>query len=126
MCSIPASTQATIITMLSNGKSYSHIHAATGISKSTISKVCSQFLPTLTHTSGGHPQKLTPANIHHACYLIVSGKAETAVDVTKALNAVRDTPVSAESTRRGMKKGGMRAVVKKKPSLFQRHKKARL
>jgi len=105
--------------MLSNGKSYSQIHAATGISRTSISRICSQVLPTLSHASGGHPRKLTPADIHHACYLISSGKAETATDVTKASNTVLGLPVSAQTTRRGIRKGGMKAAVKKKmPALF--------
>src|SRR3954467_3246828 len=57
----------------------------------------------------------------------MSGKAETAVEVARTLWDVINQPVSAETTRRYLKKAGMKAVVKKKkPLLSARHKKARL
>jgi Transposase/DDE superfamily endonuclease len=49
------------------------------------------------------------------------------VDVTKALQDVINQPLSVETTRRYLKKAGMKAVVKKKkPLLTARHKKERM
>jgi len=47
-----------------------------------------------------------------------SGKADTAVGVTKALQNVINQPLSAETTRRYLKKAGVKAVVKKKKLLL--------
>lgn len=127
MHSIPSSTKADILSLLQNGCSYSQIHHATGVSRPTISRICSKHLPHLSHTPGGRPQKLSPTNLHYAQRLITTGKADTAPDVVKHLAKVTSSTVSAQSMRRYLRKLGMKAVVKaKKPLLTQRHKKARL
>src|SRR5258708_18594017 len=43
------------------------------------------FVFTPPKGKGGHPSKLTPTAIHHAICIISTGKADTAVDVTKSL-----------------------------------------
>ena len=75
---------------------------------------------------GGRPSKLSARNIQHAIHLL-SGKAETAVDVTRALQDVVDGSLSVDTTRRHLKKAGMKAVVKKKkPLLTAKHRRERL
>ena len=67
---------------------------------------------------------MTDRNVQHAICLISSGRAETAVEVTRALCDVVNGPVSPETTRRYLKKAGMKAVVKKKkPLLTAKHRK---
>lgn len=59
--------------------------------------------------------------------LISTGKAENAVQVTKALQDITNESLSAQTTRQHLKKAGMKAVVKRKrPFLSQCDRKARL
>jgi hypothetical protein len=78
-------------------------------------------------SAGGRPAKLSDRNVQHAIRLIHTGKAETAVEVTKSLQDIINVPLSAETTRRHLKKAGMKAVVKtQKPYLKAKHRKDRL
>jgi len=66
-------------------------------------------------------------NIHHAVNLITSGKAETTVQVSKALQPVTNQPVTPQTVHRHFRRTGMKAVVKKKkPLLSQKHRKERI
>ena len=77
--------------------------------------------------SGGHPPKLSDTNIRQASYLISSGKANTAVDVTKTLSTIPSQFISTQTTRRYLKNHGLKAVVKKKkPLLSKKHWQAHL
>ena len=70
---------------------------------------------------------LSDTSIRYAIRLIGSGKAENAVQVTKSLQDITDTTFCAQTVRNGLKKAGMRAVVKKKrPLLTKKHMKGRL
>src|ERR1700742_1441640 len=63
----------------------------------------------------------------HAHCLITTGKANTAVDVAKSLQDTFPEPVSAQTVRRGLKKIGLKAVVKaKRPFLSKCHMKERM
>src|SRR3981189_1438833 len=76
-------------------------------------------------STGGCPTNLSSANIHHAIHLISTQKAETAIEVTKCLSNIINQPLHPSTTRRYMKKAGMKAVVKSKhPLLSSKHCKA--
>jgi transposase len=125
--SLSLTQQSTILSLLDSGHSGEAIAKQVGVSPSTISKLRSKKHSTLPKAIGGRPSKLSPANIRHAQHLITSGKAENAVQVTKALANVIDQPLSANTVRLHLKKSGMKAVVKtKRPILSARHRKARL
>ena len=63
----------------------------------------------------------------HAIHLITSGKATTAVNVTKSLQNITNQSLSTQTVRNCLKVAGMRAVVKKKkPLLSKKQKKNRL
>jgi transposase len=127
MHSITLDQQLYIISQLEDGHSTPYIASITGISISTISRICSKYLPTLPKSTGGHPKKLSPTNTCHAVHLITSGKAETAVDIAKTLQTITNNPISAHTVQRSLKSAGMKAVVKKKkPLLSKRHMKERL
>ena len=113
--------------MLDVGQSAHSIASATGLHVSTISRLCSKKHLELQKAAGGRPSKLSSANICHAIRLISSGKAENAVQVTKALTNVVNQPLSATTVRWHLKKTGMKAVVKSKcPLLSAKHHKAHL
>ena len=125
--SLSLTQQKTILSLLDAGHSGEAIAKQTGVSPSAISKLCSKKRSALPKAIGGRPSKLSPTNIRHAQHLITSGRAENAVQVTKALSNIINEPLSASTVRLHLKKSGMKAVVKsKRPILSARHRKARL
>ena len=111
--------------MLDAGQSGEAIARKTGVSSSAISKLHSKEHSVLFKAIGGCPSKLSPTNICHAQHLITLGKAENAVQVTKALSNIINQPLSANTVHLHLKKAGMKAVVKSKCLLLSaRHYKA--
>ena len=124
MKAISPATQSQILSMLIDGKSAHSISLDTGVNTSTITRLCIKHLPHISVSSGGCPPKLSDTNIRHASHLLSSGKADTAVDVTKTLSSITSQSISAQTTRRYLKRHGLKAVVKKKkPLLSKKHRK---
>ena len=116
-----------VISLLDSGHSGHEIHSITGFSIGVISKIRAVYHPGLPKAPGGHPRKLSEANMRHALRLIYSRRAENAVQIARALQDITNQPLSADTVHRGLKRAGMKAVVKKKkPVLTQRHRRARL
>ncbi len=68
---------------------------------------------------GSYLSKLFPANIPYITYLIVSWRAENAVQVTKTLYNIIKQPLLPSTIQFHLKKAGIRAVIKSKcPLLF--------
>ena len=87
-----------IISLLEAGHSAHQISSATGVHTSTISRLRRKHHPYLPKSFGGHPTKLSSSNIRHSLRLISTGKAENAVQVTKALQDITNEPLSAQTT----------------------------
>ena len=125
--SLSLTQQNTILSLLDSSHSGEAIAKRTGVSPSAISKLSSKQHSLLPKAVGGCPSKLSPTNIQHAQHLITSGKAENAVQVTKALTNIINQPLSTNMVCLHLKKAGMKAVVKSKcPLLSARHCKAHL
>src|SRR5262249_42181949 len=92
MHTLSPASQHHILSLLDAGHTAKSITVSTGHGIGTVSRLCSKHCPHLSKSLGGHPSKLSPANIHHAQCLINSGKAETAVNVTKILKTVTNQP----------------------------------
>ena len=117
--------QSTILSLLDAGQSGEAIARQTGVSSSAISKLCSKEHSVLPKAIGDCPSKLSSTNICHAQHLITSGKAENAVQVTKALSNIINQPLSTSTVRLHLEKAGMKAMVKSKHHLlFSRYRKA--
>jgi len=114
MRSISPTQKQNILSMLDSGQSANFIASATGLHLSTISRIHSKECSELQKAAEGHPSKLSSANICHAIHLISSGKAENAVQVTKALTNIVNQPLSTSTVHRHLKKTGMKVVVKSK------------
>ena len=110
--------QSTILSLLDAGQSGEAIARQTGVSSSAISKLCSKEHSVLPKAIGDCPSKLSSTNICHAQHLITSGKAENAVQVTKALSNIINQTLSANTIYLHLKKADMKAVVKSKHSLL--------
>src|SRR6266481_8177164 len=116
-----------VISRFHSGQTTCQISSSTGVSIVTISKNCSAHRPDVPKSSGGHPVKLSPANIWHTVNLITSGKAKTAVQVSKALQTITNQPVTSQTVHRHLRRTSMKAVVtKKRPLLSPRHRKERM
>ena len=111
--------------MLDTGQSAHSLASTTGLDVSTISRLHSKEHFELQKATGGCPLKLSSVNVWHAICLISSGKAENAIQVTKALTNIVNQPLSASTVHRQLRKTGMTAVVKsKQPLLSAKHCKA--
>ena len=123
-----SATQTTqILTLLDSGISLRKIATQTGLHYFTISRVYSQLQSTLPKSTGGHPKLLSSTILHYSKSLIISGKADTAVDVAKSLSQTMGRKVSTQTVHRGLRKIGLKAHIKsKRPFLSQHHKKERL
>ena len=127
MRSISPAQKQTILSMLNAGQSAHSIASTTGLNVSTISRIHSKEHSELQKATGGHPLKLSSANVQHAICLISSGKAENAIQVTKTLTNIVNQPLSTSTVCRQLRKTGMKAVVKfKQPLLSVKHCKAHL
>jgi hypothetical protein len=127
MHALSAADQNHILALLDAGHTATKIAANTQYSLGAVSKLHSKHRPHLSKSLGGCPSKLSSANIRHAQCLISSGKADTAVDVAKALRNVTNKSLSVQTVRRSLKAAGLKAVAKKKkPFLTKRHRKARM
>jgi len=127
MRSISPTQKQTILSMLDAGQSAHSIASTTGLNVSTISRICSKECSELQKATGGRPSKLSSVNVWHAIHLISSGKAENAVQVTKALTNIVNQPLSTFTVCRQLRKIDMKAVVKSKwPLLSAKHHKAHL
>ena len=73
-----------VISRLYSGQMTCQISSSTGFSIGTISNIHSEHFSDLPKSSGGYSVKLSPANVRHAVNFITSGKAETAVQVSKS------------------------------------------
>jgi transposase len=124
---VSAAQHIHILSLLDSGHSGYDISSQTGVSVASISRLCSRHCHYIKKASGGHPSKLFEQDIHYAIQLIGTGKAENAVQVTKALQNSTNQLLSAQTVRNSMKEVGMKAVIKKKrPLLIKRHRRERL
>ena len=82
-----------------------------------MSKIHIKHCPDLPKPSG-HPPKLSSTASRHIVCLIGSGKAETAVDVSRILQDTLNTSISAETVQRNLKSTGFKSVVKSKHPLL--------
>ena len=127
MKAIPAAKVKFILSLLDSGKDGYAAAASAGVSPSTVTRFCKKHCSSLSKSVGGHPPKLSTANIHHAMHLIQTEKAENAAQVTKPLQDIINQPLSTKTIHHGLRAAGMKAVRKKKrPFLSKKHRRARL
>ncbi|KAG2368971.1 hypothetical protein BDR07DRAFT_1227806, partial [Suillus spraguei] len=82
MTTLSAEQTNQILYHLDLNQSTKDISHATGVHYSTISRICSTLGPDLQKSSGGCPSILSSSDVQHAIWLISSGKAENATQLT--------------------------------------------
>ena len=116
-----------ILSLLDAGYSTRHIARQVGVSVGSVSNICSQHRPDLPKSKGGRPSKISDTTLRHAIRLISTGKVDTAVQASKALQNTSSGSFSDDTMRRALKSVGMKSTVKRKrPLLSARHRRARL
>ena len=126
MKSLTPALQHYILSLLDSGLSAHQISSQTSVFNTIITRIHFKHCPSLQKSSGGHTTKLSETNIHCAICLISSGRAENAVQVTKALRDIVNQPISTQTIKNGLENAGMKAVVKKRARLTPHHRKERL
>lgn len=118
---------ALVLSKLDAGLTHSQIAARTGVSAGTISKLRSEHRPGLLKSRGGHPLKLSPANIRYAVHQVTSDPPASPSKIAQQLSTITGNSLSARTVCRYLDAAGLKAVVKpKKPRLSPKHIKARL
>ena len=105
---VSPATQFQILSMLMDGKSAHSASLETCVNTSTITRLHKNHLPYIPVSSSSCPLKLSDTNIRHVSYLISSGKANTAVDVTKTLSTITSQSISTQTTQRCLKNYGLK------------------
>src|SRR5258705_1838893 len=121
MQSLASSKVEQVLSLIDSGHNAHQISAATGHHTSTITQLWSKHCPDAPKPHGGCPTKLSDTDIHHACCLISSGKADNSTQVTKLLQNITNKSLSAETVCLKLKKADWKAVVKKKRPMLSRH-----
>jgi len=88
------STITTIVSLLTTGHSYASIKAQTGASAGSITKIHQDYCPEVAVSSGGHPKKLTTANILYTKHAIRTGKIKNAVQASKTLSTLNNDTIT--------------------------------
>ena len=101
---ISTAQSSLILSLLHSKLSEAQIVKKTGVSLSTISRIKAKHCPDLPKHKGGHPSKLSPADIAYSTKLFCSGKAENAAQANKLMANVVSTPFSSQTLRRSLKK----------------------
>ena len=86
--------------MLDLGLSIQQISHQTGHGIDTISRTHSDHRPELQKSSGGHPTKLSIANIEYARHIICMGKVDNATEAAKTLQDITNSPFSSQTLHR--------------------------
>ena len=113
--------------LLTQGFSTRHIAEETAVTHSVVSKIAKKKGITLPRGTGGRPSILSTTDKQYAMRLITSGKVDTAAAVARELHGAGGRSISAQTVCRGLKKEGLKSVVKCKcPLLSAKHRRARL
>ncbi|KAJ1303144.1 hypothetical protein OPQ81_011345 [Rhizoctonia solani] len=124
---LPPSKINSVVNKLKEGKHHDVIHSETGVNTGMITKIRSLYCPDLPKHCGGHPPKLSTANIQHASHLLTGPKPTTPCLVAQELTAIKKVKVSGHTVHQQVRKEGIVPFVKpSKPALTSDHIKARL
>ena len=106
MKAISSDSKAQIISLLSSGLSVRQTATQTHHSIVCISKILSEHFPDSRRATGGHPKTITPTDTRHIVHLLSSGWAENAVQVSRELRDIPNTPVSPQTVSWDLKQAG--------------------
>ena len=116
-----------IISLLQAGHSVHDIAQAAHRSMGAISKISQKYLSDLSKSSEGCSPMLNDHDMCYVTHLLTSGEVDTAPQLAKRLEALKDTTISAQTIRNYLGAAGLKAITKKKrPYLKPGHHRARM
>jgi transposase len=122
-----AAKHSSVVSLLTQGYPHHQIHAKTGVSLGTISKINKEPDLNKENNHGGCPVKLSARDKQSIIYQITSGKLDNAVQATQFINNTLTNPVHPQTVKNAFKEAGLQSVTKKKvPLLKQTHRQIRL
>ena len=117
-----AAKHSSVVSLLTQGYPHCQIHAKTGVSLGTISKINKELDLNKENNHGGRPVKLSAHDKQSIICQITSGKLDNAVQATQFINNTLTNPVHPQTVRNALKEAGLWSVTKKKvPLLKQTH-----
>jgi transposase len=115
------------IVLIRKGLSSRQIMSKLKIGRATINRLRKGLSPAAQKPLPGRPKKLNSSARRRLVRLILTGKADNAVQLAREVKTSMRMDVSAETVRRALKEAGMKPITKKKkPRLLPRHKAQRL
>ncbi|KAI1004572.1 hypothetical protein K3495_g3641 [Podosphaera aphanis] len=108
-----------VILHLDHGLSIRSIAREDNVSVPTVSCIRKRRRSELQVNSGGRLRLLSEHDTRHAVRTITSGKGDTAAEVAQNIRDMRNCSISIDTVRRTLKRGGLKAVVKKKKPTSQ-------
>ena len=116
-----------VLHRLDSGQSARHIAKKLKICRTTVDRIRKKDRTGMLKSKGGRPSKLTAADKRRVRRTIMTGKADTATQLSAQLKAESNIELSPKTVGRTLKEGGLRAVTKKKkPRLSSRQKRLRM
>ncbi|EUC66329.1 winged helix turn helix protein [Rhizoctonia solani AG-3 Rhs1AP] len=121
---LPQDTLNNVLSLLDSDESHAGIINKTGVSSAYITKVTHKYRPHLKRSKGGRPRKLNPTATRYAVRLVTQGSKVGTKQAARTLSTLTGESISAETVRRALKEGGLRAVKKAwKPKAIPGHAK---
>lgn len=116
-----------IISLLDAGLSSRQIAAQLGVGHTTVDKVRAATRQGIQKCRAGQPAKLSAADKRRLIRMVISGKADTATQLTQELRNTTPIKIRTETILNALKEAGPKALdSKKNPRLFPRHKRQRM
>ena len=106
MEAIGSDSKAQTICLLSYGLSVKQTITQTHHCIVCISKILFEHFPDSRRATGGHPKTITPTDTRHIVHVLSSGWAENAVQVSRELRDITNTPVSPQTVSWDLKQAG--------------------
>lgn len=123
---ISTTTKKQALNLFKKGKSTGQVATLLNISQRSTANVLAINKENAIINKGGRPRRLTAKDAQIARLDLKRGRARSAVQATKRLNATLATKVSVQTVRRALRDIGMNAKkVVRRPALKKQHKAAR-
>ena len=111
---ISKDTCNSILELIDNGLSSHRIAARLGVSHRTAGKVRAEARPYAQKRRAGRPAKLTAADKRWLARLVITGRVDNAVQLTRQLRNSTNVECSVQTVRRALKEAALKAMLKKK------------
>ena len=106
MKSISTEKHCSVISLLNEGYSHCAIHTRTGVGKGTVYRISQEMEGEKKNNPAGHTSKHSSCDKQSIICQITSGRLDNAVQATQFINSIIPNPVTPQTVRNVLKKGG--------------------